>query len=186
MKTDEPMGDERTEKVNPDEEALNGESRGLAPETPAIHPLAPIQDEEPQRGLWAQIRARLNKPPDSGREGKSVERTRGLVMLAGTAIVCVFLFFGLFTTDSSTNRKERRVTPSLGRPEAAAVDTESANRSPVPQLSVNQQPNQETGELSEQDLLGTMRNRGTPPPADSLHHRVPSARLELSTSTTRR
>lgn len=167
MKNDEPMGEDRTEKVNPDEEGLNGESRGPAPETPATPTRAPIQDEETQPGLWAQIRARLNKPPDSGREGKSVERTRGLVMLAGTAIVCIFLFFGLFTTDSSTNRKERRVTPSLGRPEAAAVDPESANRSPVPQLSVNQQPNEETGELSEQDLLGTMRNRGTPPPPDT-------------------
>jgi hypothetical protein len=167
MKSDEPMGEDRTEKVNPDEEAMNPESRGLAPETPTTHTPAPIQDEEPQQGLWAQIRARLNKPPDSGRDGKSVERTRGLVMLAGTAIVCIFLFFGLFTTDSSTTRKERWVTPSLGRPEAAAVDPESANRSPVPQLSVNQQPNEETGELSEQDLLGTMRNRGTPPPPDT-------------------
>jgi hypothetical protein len=86
-------------------------------------------------------------------------------MLAGTVIVCIFLFFGLFTTDSSTNRRERRVTPSLGRPEAAAVDPESAKRSPVPQLSVNEQRNEDTGELREQDLLATMRNRGTPAPA---------------------
>src|SRR2546421_44565 len=30
----------------------------------------------------------------------------------------------------------------------------------VPQLNVTQQPNEETGELTEKELLGTMRNRG--------------------------
>lgn len=163
-KSDEPMGEDRTAKINPDEEAPNTERGGIPPEPPTSRASEPIQEERPAAGLWAQFRARLNKPGDSSREGKSVERTRGLVMLAGTTIVCIFLFFGLFTTDSSTNRKERRVTPNLGRPDSAAVDPEAANRSPVPQLSVNQQPNEETGELSEQDLLGTMRNRGTPAP----------------------
>ena len=162
-KSDEPMGDDRTEKISPDEEAPNGDRSEIPPEPPVSRVPEPIVEERPSSGLWAQFRARLNKPPDSSREGKSVERTRGLVMLAGTTFVCIFLFFGLFTTDSSTNRKERRVTPNLGRPDSAAVDPESANRSPVPQLSVNQQPNEETGELSEQDVLGTMRNRGTPP-----------------------
>lgn len=161
-KSDEPMGEDRTAKINPDEEAPNTERGGIPPEPPTSRASEPIQEERSAAGLWAQFRARLNKPPDSSREGKSVERTRGLVMLAGTTIVCIFLFFGLFTTDSSTSRKERRVTPNLGRPDSAAMDPESANRSPVPQLSVNQQPNEETGELSEQDLLGTMRNRGTP------------------------
>ena len=163
-KSDEPMGEDRTAKINPDEEAPNTEGSGIPAEPPTGPVSEPIREEQPAAGLWAQFRARLNKPPDSSREGKSVERTRGLIMLAGATIVCIFLFFGLFTTDSSTNRKERRVTPNLGRPDSAAVDPESANRSPVPQLSVNQQPNEETGELSEQDLLGTMRNRGTPAP----------------------
>lgn len=161
-KSDEPMGADRTDEINPDEEVPNTERSGIPPEQPTSRAPEPIQEERPPASMWAQFRARLNKPPDSSREGKSVERTRGLVMLAGTTIVCIFLFFGLFTTDSSTNRKERRVTPNLGRPDSAAVDPESANRSPVPQLSVNQQPNEESGELSEQDLLGTMRNRGTP------------------------
>jgi hypothetical protein len=36
----------------------------------------------------------------------------------------------------------------------------------VPQLSVTQQPNDDTGELSEKDLLATMRNRGVPVPTE--------------------
>jgi hypothetical protein len=34
-------------------------------------------------------------------------------------------------------------------------------------LNVTQQPNEETGELTEKDLLGTMRNRGTPVPTEN-------------------
>jgi hypothetical protein len=37
----------------------------------------------------------------------------------------------------------------------------------VPQLSVNPQPNEESGELDEKDLLGTMRNRGSVPPKEN-------------------
>jgi hypothetical protein len=89
------------------------------------------------------------------------------VILGVTSIACLFLFFGLFTTDSSSSNRERRTKPNLGRPEQAAVAPENANRSPVPQLSANQQPNEEPSELSEKDLLATMRNRGTPAPNDA-------------------
>jgi hypothetical protein len=88
------------------------------------------------------------------------------VILAGTTIACLFLFFGLFTTDSQTTRKERRTTPNLGRP-APTAQPDAPNRSPVPQLSVNQQAGDETGELSESDVLGTMRNRGAAPRAEN-------------------
>ena len=167
MKDDEARDKDRTERVEADEEEMIVESGEIPPEPPTAASIEPNQESELRPSLWAQLRAHLTRPPSLNREVKSVERTRGLVILVGTAIVCVFLFFGLFTTDSSTNRKERRVTPNLGRPEAATVDPESAVRSPVPQLSVNEQPNEDTGELSEQDLLGTMRNRGTPAPADA-------------------
>jgi hypothetical protein len=101
-------------------------------------------------------------------------------MLAGTAMVCIFLFFGLFTTESGTNRKERRATPNLGRPKAAEADPESAKRSPVPQLSINEQRTAETGKLNEQDLLGTMRNRGTPLPANPTPTPLPASRRTLA------
>lgn len=152
-----------TGKIEPvDGEQPEAETPEQAPEPEATSVADPLEDAEPPRRRLAQLVARFSGPPESSREAKSGERTRGLVILAGTTIVCIFLFFGLFTTDSSTTRKERRTSPNLGRPEAAAVNPDTANRSPVPQLSVNQQSNEDSGELSEQDLLGTMRNRGTP------------------------
>ena len=46
----------------------------------------------------------------------------------------------------------------------------------VPQLNVTQQPNDETGELTEKDLLGTMRNRGTPVPTENVPKPVATAK----------
>jgi len=174
MTSDQSKGEDFTGTIEP------GEGERLPEQVP--EPLAtsvaePLEDGEPPRGRLAQLVARFSRPPESSREAKSGERTRGLVILAGTTIVCIFLFFGLFTTDSSTTRKERRTTPNLGRPQAAAVNPEAANRSPVPQLSVNQQSNEESGELSEQDLLGTMRNRGTPAPTPPGRTTVPEHTL---------
>ncbi|MBX9601390.1 MAG: TrbI/VirB10 family protein [Bryobacteraceae bacterium] len=112
----------------------------------------------------SQVAARSTS--SEAREAKAGERTRALVLLAGGAVACVLLFFALFTTDGSSSRKERRTKPSLGRPENAASATDQPSRSPVPQLSVNQTPSEESGELTEKDLLGTMRNRGTVVPKD--------------------
>jgi len=115
-------------------------------------------DEDP--GLLAQLRARFSTHrPDQDRETKTSERTRALVLLLGGIVACVLLFFALFTTDGAEGRKDRKSKPNLGRPEAGAV-AEAQNRSPVPQLSVNPAQPEETGELTEKDLLATMRNRG--------------------------
>lgn len=128
---------------------------------PQGDPESPLENPA-KHGRMAQFVARLQRPPETTREMKSGERTRGLVILAGTVVACLVLFFGLFTTDSGANRTDRRTKPSLGRSETASVDPGAATRSTTPQLSVNQQPNEESGELTEKDLLGTMRNRGTP------------------------
>jgi hypothetical protein len=131
--------------------------------------MEPVSEEPPQPSRWAQLVARLRKPPQPSRDAKSRERTRGLVILAGTTLACLFLFLGLFTTESGANRKEHSTKPNLGRPQAAVANPEAPVRSPVPQLSVNEQPSEESGELNEKDLLGTMRNRaassakGSPP-----------------------
>lgn len=186
MTSDKGQGDDSTDKIKPREEGkLEVEIPEQVPEPEATSAAEALEEDEAPRGRLAQLVARFSRAPESSREAKSGERTRGMVILAGTTIVCIFLFFGLFTTDSSTTRKERRTTPNLGRPETAAVNPETANRSPVPQLSVNQQSNEESGELSEQDLLGTMRNRGiptprgdAPPPAPPGRTTVPERGLE--------
>ncbi len=117
------------------------------------------QLEPPKVSLLDRLRARFSASSQS-RELKSSERTRGLVILAGASLACLFLFFGLFTSDAGSTKKARGTTPNLGRPATTATPTETSTRSAVPQLTVTQQSNEEPNELTEQDLLGTMRNRG--------------------------
>jgi hypothetical protein len=122
------------------------------------------QDAKPI-SLLDRIRARLGPVPES-RDLKSAERTRGLVILVGASVACLFLFVGLFTTDADSTKKPRGTSPNLGRPSSVPANLEVAQRSAVPQLSVNQQTNEEPNELTEQDLLGTMRNRAAALPSD--------------------
>lgn len=137
-----------------------------------VPPPTPEPDENVVVGAEATpdaappVAARPGEAKGESRESKTSERTRALVLLVGGAVACLLLFFALFTTDGSSSRKERRTKPSLGRPAASAGAGDQPNRSPVPQLSVNQVPNEETGELTEKDLLGTMRSRGTLVPKD--------------------
>lgn len=160
----------------PEEMEINEAERdALEPDSQSSAP----QQETARPGWLSRFTASLRRPAEQSRDVKSGERTRGLVILTGTAIACIFLFVGLFTTDSSSNRKDRSTKPNLGRPASAATDPEAANRSPIPQISVTQQPNEESGELSEQDVLATMRNRGTPAPPDNIQVPPPNRNTTL-------
>ena len=125
-------------------------------------------EETGPRNRLEEFAARFKKAPESAREQKSGDRLRGAVILGATAVGCLFLFFGLFTTTTDPSKKERKTQPSLGRAAGAATTADAANRSTIPQLNVTQQPNEDTGELTEKDLLGTMRNRGTPIPTENV------------------
>jgi hypothetical protein len=126
--------------------------------------------------------ARFRRPAELTRERQSGDRVRGALILVGTAIGCLFLFFGLFTTATDPSKKEQKTQPSLGRL-ATAATAETANRSVVPELNVTQQPNEETGELTEKDLLGTMRNRGTSVPTENVPKPAASAKQQLARPT---
>lgn len=146
--------------------------RPKQPEAPEVREAAGVDQQEvaeEQRPKTAleDLAERLNRPGVLTREQKSGDRVRGAVILAATALGCVFLFFGLFTTESDPTKQQRRTEPNLGRPQTHAAGPEAPNRSVVPQLNVTQQPNEETGELTEKDLLGTMRNRGTGVPTEN-------------------
>jgi hypothetical protein len=147
---------------------------------PNAHLDAAIPGDEPEettvKGRIGEFAARFRRPAESAREQKSGDRLRGALILVATAIGCLFLFFGLFTTTSDPSKRERKTQPSLGRPQTAGATAETANRSVVPQLNVTQQPNEETGELTEKDLLGTMRNRGTPVPTENVPKPVATAK----------
>lgn len=122
-------------------------------------------ETEEQRGWFSRLTERLQpKEAPQTRDAKSTEKTRGLVLLGLTAVGGIFLFFGLFTTDIDSSKKARPSGPSLGRPAQPRADADAANRSTVPQLSVNPSQGEESGELTEKDVLGTMRNRGAETP----------------------
>ncbi len=122
-------------------------------------------ETEDQRGWFSRLTERLQqKEAPQTRDAKSTEKTRGLVLLGLTAVGGIFLFFGLFTTDIDSSKKARPSGPSLGRPAQPQADADAANRSTVPQLSVNPSQGEESGELTEKDVLGTMRNRGAETP----------------------
>src|SRR6266853_1147552 len=154
---------------------------------PNAHLEAVIPGDEPEettvKGRIEEFAARFRRPVESARDQKSGDRLRGALILAPTAIGCLFLFFGLFTTTTDSSKRERKTQPSLGRPQTAGTTAETANRSLVPQLNVTQQPNEETGELTEKDLLGTMRNRGTPVPTENVPKPVATAK-QLPRATT--
>lgn len=155
---------------------------------PNAHLDAVIPGNEPEettvKGKIEEFAARFRRPVESAREQKSGDRLRGALILVATAIGCLFLFFGLFTTTTDSSKKERKTQPNLGRPQTAGTTAETANRSLVPQLNVTQQPNEETGELTEKDLLGTMRNRGTPVPTENVPKPVATAKQLPARRTT--
>ena len=160
----------------------NGEPTGASEPNPDpnAHLEAVIPGDEPEettvKGRIEEFAARFRRPVESARDQKSGDRLRGALILVATAIGCLFLFFGLFTTTSDPAKRERKTQPSLGRPQTEGATAETANRSVVPQLNVTQQPNEETGELTEKDLLGTMRNRGTPVPTENVPKPVAPAK----------
>jgi hypothetical protein len=102
----------------------------------------PSNQDAKQISLLDRIRARFGPVPES-RDLKSAERTRGLVILVGASVACLFLFVGLFTTAADSTRKPRGTSPNLGRPSSVPANPEAAQRSAVPQLSVNHHPNEE-------------------------------------------
>lgn len=116
-------------------------------------------EEEPPQGRLAKFLAALKEKPAQTRESKADDRLRGLVILTGATVACLFLFFGLFTSESGAKLRERKTSTSLGRPGNASENLQSANRSPVPQLSASARSNEEPKEITEKDVLGTMRNR---------------------------
>ncbi|MCP5115096.1 MAG: TrbI/VirB10 family protein [bacterium] len=140
----------------PEEGELLSGDEGFEPETPK-------GSVERLRKWMQRLGQRLNPQQGLGREAKAKSGGRTLIILAGSVIGCVLLFGAIFTTTTGEggNRK-RKTTPRLGRP-MAQTDNSQAQRSIVPQLNADQQSGGEPGELSESDVLDTMRNkRGAP------------------------
>lgn len=138
-------------------------------------------DATPQaapQGFLAKALTRFREPAAKPtREAKSTDRARGVIILGAASVACMFLFFGLFTSDSSEKEKRegQRKEPSLGRPATPLTDTTGAgaNRSAVPQLSTKQDTGEEAGELTEADLAGTIRHRESSVPKETVTESAP-------------
>ena len=81
----------------------------------------------------AYLRARDGRkrvqPEKQSRTAKSIDRSKGLLVLAVAVIIMIFVFLGMFSSSSGTkDRAANRTKPSLGRPDI----TPERQRSRVP------------------------------------------------------
>ena len=78
----------------------------------------------------AYLRARDGRkrvqPEKQSRTAKSMDRSKGLLVLAVAVIIMIFVFLGMFSSSSGTkDRAANRTKPSLGRPEITAEAAEN-------------------------------------------------------------
>jgi hypothetical protein len=117
----------------------------------------------------AYLRARDGRkrvqPEKQSRTAKSIDRSKGLLVLAVAVIIMIFVFLGMFSSSSGTkDRAANRTKPSLGRP---AVTTGTAdNRGSVTPLLNADMSGQDTNsdQLSADDVKATGRLRVRPQP----------------------
>jgi hypothetical protein len=122
--------------------------------------------------LRARDGRRTGQPEKQSRTAKSVDRSKGLLVLAVAVIVMIFVFLGMFS--SSTGTKERaanRTKPSLGRPEMAATGPAANRGSVTPLLSADMSgQNGSSDQISADDVKATerLRMRAHPNPVNTL------------------
>ena len=124
----------------------------------------------------AYVRARdgskRGQPEKQSRTAKSVDRSKGLLVLAAAVIVMIFVFLGLFS--SSSGRKDRaanRTKPSLGRPEITATGAAENRGSVTPLLNADtsgQDGNNDQLSADDVKATGRLRLRPQPKPGDTL------------------
>jgi len=124
----------------------------------------------------AYVRARdgskRGQPEKQSRTAKSVDRSKGLLVLAAAVIIMIFVFLGLFS--SSSGRKDRaanRTKPSLGRPEITATGAAENRGSVTPLLNADtsgQDGNNDQLSADDVKATGRLRLRPQPKPGDTL------------------
>jgi hypothetical protein len=109
---------------------------------------------------------RKRTPPEKqSRTAKSVDRSKGLLLLAAAVIVMIFVFLGMFSSSSGTKQRAgNRTKPSLGRPDVRAGAAE--NRGSVTPLLDADTSGQygNNDQLSADDVKATGRLRARTQP----------------------
>ena len=111
------------------------------------------------------------QPEKQSRTAKSVDRSKGLLLLAVAVIVMIFVFLGMFSSSSGTkDRAGNRTKPSLGRPDVKAGATENRGSvTPLLNADVSGQDGN-SDQLSADDVkaTGRLRVHPQPKPGDTL------------------
>jgi len=124
----------------------------------------------------AYVRARdgrkRGQPEKQSRTAKSVDRSKGLLVLAAAVIIMIFVFLGLFSSSSGTkDRAANRTKPSLGRPEITATGAAENRGSVTPLLNADtsgQEGNNDQLSADDVKATGRLRLRPQPKPGDTL------------------
>jgi hypothetical protein len=116
----------------------------------------------------AYLRARDGRkrvqPEKQSRTAKSIDRSKGLLVLAVAVIIMIFVFLGMFSSSSGKDRAANRTKPSLGRPDITTGTAE--NRGSVTPLLNADMSGQDANsdQLSADDVKATGRFRVRPQP----------------------
>ena len=104
------------------------------------------------------------------RTAKSVDRSKGLLVLAVAVIIMIFVFLGMFSSSSGTkDRAANRTKPSLGRPEIAATGAAENRGSVTPLLNADmsgQEGNSDQVSADDVKATGRLRMRPQPQPGE--------------------
>jgi hypothetical protein len=158
------------EEIQPDD--------GKSDATRRIHPGVeePIETTklEQPKGLITSLREAYARARDGRREqsaekqprtAQTVDRSRGLLVLAGAVVIMIFGFLAMFSSSNTTkDRSAARNKPNLGRPETPAAT--SQNQDSVTPLLAADTSNQDTNgdQVSPEDVKATGRMRLNAPP----------------------
>src|SRR5689334_9056571 len=118
----------------------------------------------------AYVRARdgrrAPRPEAQARTAKTVDRSKGLLILAGAVIIMIFVFLGMFSSSNGTkNRAGNKTKPSLGRPEIATTGAADNRGSVTPLLNADVSGQEGGGDqVSADDVKATGRLRPHPQP----------------------
>ena len=158
------------EEMQPDD----GESDA----TRRIHPGVeePIETTKPEqpKGLMTSLREAYERARDGRRQqsaekqprtAQTVDRSKGLLVLAGAVVIMIFGFLAMFSSSNTTkDRSAARNKPNLGRPEMPAATGQ--NQGSVTPLLAADTSNQDTNgdQVSPEDVKATGRTRLNAPP----------------------
>jgi len=111
------------------------------------------------------------QPEKQSRTAKSVDRSKGLLLLAVAVIVMIFVFLGMFSSSSGTkDRAGNRTKPSLGRPSSKTGAAENRGSvTPLLNADVSGQDGN-SDQLSADDVkaTGRLHVHPQPKPGDTL------------------